>query len=134
MDASALERLRATLERSRAVRLAYLFGSAARGDDRDGSDVDVAALLDDPSARDCLHERLELAAGREVDLVLLDRAPPLLLAQILREGAVLVSRDEGERAAFEVRARAIVLDTEHLRAVQPRYLRERAEGRRGARG
>lgn len=133
MDATTVERVRDVLERSAAVRLAYLFGSIARGDDRDDSDVDLAVLLDDRSCRDRLQEELEAAAGRDVDLLLLEGAPPLLLAEVLREGSVLVRRDEDERAEFELRARAIVFDTEHLRAVQRGYLRERAESRRGAR-
>jgi predicted nucleotidyltransferase len=136
VDVLVLERIRQLLERTPGVRLAYLFGSAARGQDRDASDVDIAVLLDAsaPLEEDLLREALERVAVREVDLVRLDRAPPLLLAEVLREGRVLRCRDEDERAEFELRARSMVFDTEHLRAVQRGYLRERAEGRRGAQG
>ena len=42
-----LAALRAVLEAEPAVRLAYLFGSVARGDDGPGSDIDVALWLGD---------------------------------------------------------------------------------------
>ncbi len=141
VDARVLERIREVLERSPGVRIAYLFGSTARGQDRETSDVDIAVVLDassplatSPHEEDRLQEELERAAGRDVDLTMLDRAPPLLVAEVLREGRVLLCRDEDERAELELRLRAIVLDTEHLRAVQRGYLRERAEERRGAQG
>jgi hypothetical protein len=45
-------------------------------------------------ARALAGERLEGASGRPVQLVSLDDAPPLLLADVLRDGRVLVDRDD----------------------------------------
>jgi predicted nucleotidyltransferase len=81
-----------------SVRLAVLFGSAARGDDGPGADLDLLVALreDSPRAANAVALRLEHAAGRQVDLALLiavhDRSP-LLLLQALDEGRVLVDRD-----------------------------------------
>ena len=114
------------------VRLAYLFGSAVRGELRPESDVDVAVLLTyrlDLAGEDALRAWLEAAAGRPVDLVSLDTAPPLLLREIIATGVPLLTRDEDERARFEARAIARYLDTAHLRRVQHDYLRARIEGR-----
>lgn len=99
MDAVAFERVREVLARSPRVQLAYLFGSVARGDDGASSDLDVAVMLSPPGASppgaragmDLLQEELEDEAGRIVDL---DRAPPLLLHEVLREGRVLAARSE----------------------------------------
>jgi predicted nucleotidyltransferase len=126
------ERQRLVLEQRPGVRLAYLFGSAARGTARPSSDVDVAVLAYPGVDLDELAAALEKASERHVDLVDLRVAPPLLLREIVRDGIVLVARDDGERAAFELRALCTYLDTGHLRQVQHAYLRDRAEARRGA--
>jgi uncharacterized protein len=94
----------------------YLFGSAARGEAKPDSDVDLAfwrrersrsTLAEQPFA---LAARLEQALGREVDLVELNRAPPDLLHEVLRDGKVLLDRDPAFRVRAEVRGRADYLD------------------------
>jgi predicted nucleotidyltransferase len=112
------------------VRLAYVFGSAARGEARASSDVDIAVLFEsrpEPGDVERLATDLEAAAGRSVDLVVLNTAPPLLAHEIIKTGRCLVSSSEGERVRFATRAASRYLDTAHLRRVQHAYLRERAE-------
>jgi uncharacterized protein len=94
---SVLDRVRVLLQAEPAVRLAYLFGSTARGEGRPTSDVDLGVVLDaaGPLLGE-LAERLERDLRQTVDLVDLRRAPPLLLHEVLREGVVLVCRDELE--------------------------------------
>jgi predicted nucleotidyltransferase len=99
-------RLEEVLSQFPGVELAVLFGSHARGEERAGSDVDVAIRLAD----DC-HEarrRVELAlgraAGRDVDVVPLDASPPLLRFEIAREGKVLIERNPQAWADFRARA------------------------------
>jgi predicted nucleotidyltransferase len=92
-----LSALRRALRTEPNVRLAVLFGSAARGDDRPDSDVDVLIDLREAGAlrTASLAERLSEAAVRRVELVLLHDAErnPVLLAGALREGRVLVDRE-----------------------------------------
>jgi predicted nucleotidyltransferase/uncharacterized protein YutE (UPF0331/DUF86 family) len=78
------------------VRLAVLFGSTARGDDDGRSDVDVLVRLAKRglSPRALVLDRLEDATGRRVHLAEVEDANPLLLADVLRDGRVLVDRDE----------------------------------------
>jgi predicted nucleotidyltransferase len=78
------------------VRLAVLFGSAARGELAAGSDVDllIRQEVEDWRERVQLAERLEEALGRRVQLVQLEEAPSLLLADVLRHSRVLVDRDD----------------------------------------
>ncbi|MGH7308427.1 MAG: type VII toxin-antitoxin system MntA family adenylyltransferase antitoxin [Candidatus Rokuibacteriota bacterium] len=126
----ALEGIRLVLEPRADVRLAYVFGSTARGEARPESDVDVAVLFDpEPGPRhlDSLTSDLQAAARRPVDLVVLNTAPPLLVHQILKTGRRVLTRAEDERVRFETRATARYLDTAHLRRVQHQYLRERAD-------
>jgi predicted nucleotidyltransferase len=92
-----LSGLRRALRTEHGVRLAVLFGSTATGDDLPGSDVD---LLIEHSTGDLeqvaeLRRRLQKRVERPIHLVLLDdaRESPALLADILREGRVIVDRD-----------------------------------------
>jgi predicted nucleotidyltransferase len=103
--------LRRVLEADARVAYALLFGSRARGSAHAESDVDLAIGLrrdTDLSALDLgdLASRLEAAAGRPVDVVLLEDAPPGLAYRIFRDGVVLVERDH--RALADRKARAIL--------------------------
>ena len=125
-----LQSIRDLLHGRADVRLAYVFGSTVRGEARASSDVDVAASFDPPPAPrdlDQLTSDLGGAIGREVDLVSLNTAPPLLAHEIVKTGRILVCRSEDERIRFETRVAARYLDTAHLRRVQYRYLRERVD-------
>ena len=93
-----LNALTRTLRTEKNVRLAVLFGSTARGDDRPDSDVDVLVDLEDydrglPLAR--LGMKLEHVLGRRVQLVALRDAnsSPVLLADAIADGRVLIDRD-----------------------------------------
>lgn len=103
----AVDALTRALELLPGVRLAVLFGSAARNTSRSDSDVDVAVWLDrdgDLSPGDRVG--LERAMGRPVDVVLLHRAPPLLRLEIARDGRLLI---EGEPHAWaDFRAQAMI--------------------------
>lgn len=115
------------------MRLAYLFGSLARGEARSKSDADIAVLFAGspaPESLDRLVADLEAASGRGVDLVVLNDAPPLLALEVVSTGTCLVGRDEDERVGFVARTVSRYRDTAHLRRVQHAYLRERVEARR----
>jgi predicted nucleotidyltransferase len=92
-----LSSLRTALRTERAARMVVLFGSTAVGDDDDTSDVDLLVVHDDagPLALARLQMRLRRRLKRPVDVVGLEQAEemPSLLADILREGRVLVDRD-----------------------------------------
>lgn len=101
---------------------AYLFGSVARGEERPGSDVDVAVLLGPDASVSldglpfALEDRLTRALGRPVQVVVLNQAPPDLIHRVLRDGELLLDRDPSRRIAFEVRARNLYFDIlPHLR-------------------
>ena len=114
MDASgAVERLRRAFQgREQGVAAVYLFGSVARGEPRPGSDLDVAVLLDPAPERGTfeslgldLRAELESDLGREVDLVVLNHAPPDLAHRVLRDAVLIIEPDPAARVRFEVRAR-----------------------------
>lgn len=139
IDDAARARLRDVLDRDGVV-AASLFGSQAAGKAGPLSDVDVAVWLD-PSLSDSerFRVRLELighAAGalrtNEVDLVVLNDAPPLLKHRALRSGVRLLDRDPVARVRLESRAVSDYLDTKPLRERLTRAMRTRIdEGRFG---
>ena len=84
------------------VRLALVFGSHARKDASERSDIDIAVEFDDPELDASRYNKLFLGLGAElevalsssVDLVDLHRVDPALAERILDEGIlVLGSRD-----------------------------------------
>lgn len=89
-----------------AVSFAYLFGSAARGELRPLSDIDIAVYL--VEAADPAEVRLAVvgAATRHlgtdaVDVVVLNSAPTALVGRILSDRQVIVDRDPFRRHRFE---------------------------------
>jgi uncharacterized protein len=94
-------RVSQTLAPRAEVLEAYLFGSHAVGAARAHSDVDVAVYLDEsriPMSPYCfaaeLGSALMAALGRnDVDVVVLNRAPPLLYHRVLRDGMRILYRD-----------------------------------------
>lgn len=99
---------------------AWLFGSHAAGRPHRESDVDVAVLLRrglDAAARFAIRVRLstELPARlgvRDVDVVILNDAPPRFASRVVLDGVKLFSRDEGAEHAFrrDVQLRAADLE------------------------
>jgi predicted nucleotidyltransferase len=103
--------LRHVLEQEPRIAFALLFGSVARETSSPHSDMDIAVGLQQGvslTTRDIgsLIADLERAAGRAIDLVLLESAPPALAYRVFRDGVVLVERDH--RALAERKARAIL--------------------------
>jgi len=101
----------------------YLFGSSARGDRGERSDVDIAVLT---RAREIsqrrsrsLVEYVQAACDAlrtdNVDVVLLHRAPITLRHEVFREGKPLLVRDPGALSRFRLESSREYLDTIPLR-------------------
>jgi predicted nucleotidyltransferase len=93
-----LSALRRALRTEPNVRLAVLYGSAARGDDSPDSDLDLLVSLAQDRADTAvkLAVRIERATGQQVGVARLNRVQsraPLLLLRALDEGRVLFDRD-----------------------------------------
>lgn len=130
---SLIPALKRALEEGPPLRLALLFGSAARDALRPDSDVDIAILPANPSLslQDelDLQARLAKAAQREVDLVRLDRASPLLRWRAAKEGVVLLAEPARELVRFRARAGIEHADLEPQMARARELLRRRLAGR-----
>lgn len=106
-----LAELRKGLRTQREVRLAVIYGSVARGDEDDDSDLDLLISFSagrflansDVAVRvaDIVDRRIDLA-----DLERVEAGAPLLLDRVLDEGRVLVDRD-GQWGELRQRRQAI---------------------------
>jgi predicted nucleotidyltransferase len=108
------ERLLGVLRSGPPLRLAVLFGSRATGRQHLESDFDVGIVPVDPGLT--LHQELDLASalsgalGAEVDVVRLDEAPPLVGAEVARDGVCLLEATPGDFAAYRADAVSLWVD------------------------
>ena len=111
-DPQLTRRLAELLDPREEILEAYLFGSHARGRAQPHSDVDVAVYVDEAHADDTGYGyraslTTDLMAGlafNDVDVVVLNRAPPLLYHRVLRDGVRLLARDLRATTTREGRA------------------------------
>jgi predicted nucleotidyltransferase len=105
LDAGQIKELaRRALEREPAIAVAWLFGSAARGRMGALSDIDIAYLCYPGHPIDRVHVGavlMEALGTDRVDAVPLENAPPTLCHAVLRDGIVVLSRDEDLRILFQ---------------------------------
>lgn len=115
-----IKRLAPCLKRSPLL-FAYLFGSQAKGGTTPRSDVDIAAYFP-PSLSKARQSELRLSLTSELmsvlkrddlDLIVLNEAPPFLAFQAIQPGVVLFSRDELARTRFEARTMSLYFDRIH---------------------
>lgn len=121
----------------RGVVLAYLFGSQAEGTAGPLSDVDIAVLLgpEVPAGRwsdvqlDLIGDLTSLFHRDDVDVVILNRASPLLAHRVATQGQVIYEPDPLARTRFEVEALRRYVDTAPLRRLRWAYLDRRVRQR-----
>ncbi len=128
MDDKTLERLARVFRRYPSVQAVYLFGSAAEGRARSGSDLDLAVIFDDGLTADA---KLDILAdlAREgfcnVDLVVLDDRDIVLAYEAIRLNRVIYARPDFDRGGTYSKFVRLYLDFEPYLRVQ----REAFKGR-----
>jgi len=129
----AANRLTALFASKPEVLAVYIFGSLATGKARPNSDIDVAVLLDPAalkSAPPLYRADLNAAAGAaletfNVDVVILNEAPPALAHNVITKGKLIFERSRSARIAFQVRNLNRFLDLEPMHRVQIDYMKKR---------
>ena len=117
-----LNRLRDYFEGREEVLMAFLFGSLAKGLDRPDSDMDIAVYLrpdggglqwDEPTARyegeEEIWSDLERMLGRDIDLLVLNRASPTVSESALK-GIPILIKDRGVYLDFLLRITSEAID------------------------
>lgn len=119
------ERL-ATIAAQYGARLILQFGSSVSGKTHAGSDVDLAVLLDEPEISmqryaELVHALQDLVGDAEVDLVVLNRADPLLLKQV-SDGCVRLHGSDREFQRFQLLAFKRYQDYRPYLELEARYV------------
>ncbi len=101
-----LPKATAYLRSHKAILFAYLFGSLAQGKRSPLSDVDIAVFLKKTKKAPALKMEIlgklnELLKTDEIDLVILNTAPPPLRMRILQTKKLLVDKDPFLRHRYE---------------------------------
>ena len=100
-DAELERSLLCALESRGEVLEAYLFGSRATGRAQLHSDIDVAVYVDDSRilsagygyTSELTAHLMAALRTNEIDVVVLNRAPPVLYHRVLRDGRRILARD-----------------------------------------
>ncbi len=95
-DVKIFEKLRQYLEKDPEVIFAVIFGSYARGEAKKDSDIDLGIFFSRPPEGLELFDlmnRLSEIAGRDVHLVVLNKASPFLRHQVMKSRIVLTLKD-----------------------------------------
>lgn len=109
----ALGRLLERAGRDPDVLAVILFGSAARGEAGSGSDIDVCLVL--TSGADQMRTRLDYLSRFDLDVHAFQALPLYIRARVLREGRLLLVKDEDALYGLAVRTAKAFADFE------PRY-------------
>jgi len=113
------------------VKLAYLFGSQAKGNACKESDFDIAVLFEDPSDDLALKEiallslELDKYLPAKPDIVSLHYAPLLLKYEVVANNRVLYCKTESERINFEVSIIKKYIDETPIRNLYNKALHKR---------
>lgn len=122
----------------REIQAAYVFGSVAAGRVRADSDVDIAVLVDRRvRPAHMLKYQLKLMADlgsalhrSDVEVVILNEAPPLLAHRILSQGKLVFERSASARVEFQVKTAGRYFDLIPMFETHIRYLKKSVrEGR-----
>lgn len=121
----SMDALRRVVEHDPRLGYAVVFGSQARGAAHAGSDVDVAVGASGGRRLTSLElgeiaSELEAAAGRPVDIVDLESAPPALAYRVFRDGRVILERDRPRLVARRARA---ILEYLDFKPIEDQFVR-----------
>lgn len=116
------------------VKLAYLFGSQAKGNACKESDFDIAVLFKKPPSDPlALRETMDLSSDlnkfflNKIDVVSLHTAPLLLKYEVVAHNRVLHCENEKGRIDFEVAVTKEYIDEQYVRDIYYNALKERIE-------
>ncbi len=124
------------LGKHEAVTAGYVFGSIARGDATQLSDIDLAVLLQPAPDDELFRTRLELfrsimklLGSDRVDLVVVNTAPLALVYRVLRDGLLIYERPgrRRNRVRFEAEAYVRYFDFRVLERTIHRAMRQRVK-------
>jgi len=112
------------------IKLAYLYGSYARGQETPKSDIDIAVVMEESAEKTDYQIAGELqksiGKGRpEIEVrEIKPTTEPVFLRSVLKDRITLLARSEKERVNFETKGMKRFYDTQHLRNLNFYYLKK----------
>lgn len=116
MQANLLQAIERYLKNNSLIIFGYLFGSYAKGEHRDNSDIDLALYLQKENLDTLLQINYELSkiTQKDIDIVVLNSVKNIYLTDaILRDGIIL--KDSSQRIDFELKMQENILDFKEFR-------------------
>ena len=111
------------------IKLIYIFGSYAKGENRAGSDLDIAIYFDNEVdgfvKLDILDELVGIFNREDIDLVILNNVDEVLKFQVIKYGKVVYMEDLVTKVTFESRVMREYMDMEYFREVRNKYSHKR---------
>jgi len=89
----SLERLREYCHSNENIRLAFLFGSSAKGTAGEDSDLDIGVYVRDAGKEEEIWMEVSRLMEQEVDLVVINDAPATLVSNILKTGLPVLIKE-----------------------------------------
>lgn len=107
--------------RQKDVKIAYLFGSVAKGESGPLSDIDIAVYMDEKLSRMerskrklfMIYEISGILNTDNFDLVVMNDSPLLLNFSIIRDGLLLKIADESKKVKLETDIMSMYLDRDY---------------------
>ena len=122
---SALDRLIARAQADETVLAVMLFGSEARGEATSTSDVDICLLLQPHAADQKAEKRLEYLGEFDLDVQVFQALPLPIRSRVLKEGRILLVKDEDALYALAFRT---AQEFDDFRHIYEAYLEAVADG------
>ncbi len=121
--------------RENQVKLAYLFGSQARGEAHKESDIDIAVLFDEKlDPKKCLQKEgaligifSELYPKKEINIVNLNISSPLLKQTANLEGIPIYAQSADDEISFQIQTLREYEEYCHLSNIYNQFLKLRIQ-------
>jgi predicted nucleotidyltransferase len=110
----ALEKLIARAKEDEAVLAVMLFGSRARGEAISAPDVDVCLVLQPQAAERKGEKRVEYLGEFDLDIQVFQALPLPIRRRVLKEGRVLLAKDEDALYSLAFRTAQEFDDFRHI--------------------
>jgi len=136
MNTTLLNKSTAFLNKQPNLDAVYLFGSGAKGNMREKSDIDFAVLFSTEAGNKLsrfdqlltIAIDLEAITGRHADVVDIREVPLVLQHQILKHGKCIIENNSKSRVSFEVESRRRYFDMKRIYDTRNRALFARLKG------